>query len=109
MSSIHSHAALTSLLATECQYPPELRNQLLQLAQQQIIRCTFTAFDPAVAAASLSPDESDLLYPTLLLVGAKGLPLLPHLLTYGQARRNGAEPYLRPVFNAAALRLTVPW
>ena len=105
MLSIHSHAALTLLLATECPYPPEVRDQLLHLAQQQIIRCTFTAFDPAVSAVSLSPDESDLLYPALQCVGAKGLPLLPHLLTYGQARRNGAKPYLRPVFNAGCFAI----
>ena len=97
MSSVHSHAALTSLLATECQYPPELRDQLLQLEQQQIIRCSFTAFDPSVSHASLSPDVQAVLYPALERVGAKGLPLLPHLLTYGQARRYGAKPYLPPV------------
>lgn len=95
MSVHHSHTTLTSLLDIKYQYPAELRDELLRLEQQQMLRCTFHGFDPLVSADSLNIHEQDVLYPALQWVGAKGLRVLPHVLTYGRTGRLGTKPYLR--------------
>jgi len=103
MSVHHSHTALTSLLDIEYQYPAELRDALLHLEKQQMLRCTFHGFNPLLGFDSLDIEEQQVLYPALQWLGAKGLQVLPHVLAHSRSARLGTRPYLRGSTDASFL------
>ena len=84
MVTLDSNSAIDTLLATDCYYPPHLREQLIDWVDQQHLRCSMQPFDASLCMGCLSPQAQQSFYPLMQHIGAKGLQLLPHLLRYQQ-------------------------